>query len=145
MIKLTQSRLNRGERTLEILKQGVNQPMPVEHQVVSLYTVLKDMLMIFRYRTFVVLKKNFLAYVDANKPEILASIRDTKDLTADNEKALVEAIKTFQEKLCSVGLTISSTFELQAVRAGCGSKKKRGIAGLSFGSQIRQQGGETSG
>ena len=39
--KVTQSRLNRGERTLEILKQGVNQPMPVERQVVSLYTVTR--------------------------------------------------------------------------------------------------------
>ena len=36
--KVTQSRLNRGKRTLEILKQGVNQPMSVERQVVSLYT-----------------------------------------------------------------------------------------------------------
>ena len=53
--------------------------------------------MIFRYRTFVVLKKSLLSYVDANKPEILASIRDTKDLTADNEKVLVEAIKTFKK------------------------------------------------
>ena len=53
--------------------------------------------MIFRYRTFVASKKNFCAYVDANHPEILRSIRDTKDLTADNEKALVEAIKTFKK------------------------------------------------
>jgi F-type H+-transporting ATPase subunit alpha len=39
----------------------------------------------------------FLAYVDANKPEIFASIRDTKDLTSDNEKVLVEAINAFKK------------------------------------------------
>ncbi|EBC6980656.1 F0F1 ATP synthase subunit alpha, partial [Salmonella enterica] len=36
--KATQARLNRGARMMEILKQGVNQPLPVEQQVVSLYT-----------------------------------------------------------------------------------------------------------
>lgn len=94
--KVTQSRLNRGERTLEILKQGVNQPLAVERQVVSLYTVTRghtDDLPVQDVRRF---EQSFLAYVDANKPEIFASIRDTKDLTSDNEKALVEAIKTFK-------------------------------------------------
>ena len=95
--KVTQSRLNRGERTLEILKQGVNQPLPVERQVVSLYTVTRghvDDIPVQDVRRF---EAGLLAYVDANKPEILASIRDTKDLTSDNEKALVEAIKTFKK------------------------------------------------
>jgi F-type H+-transporting ATPase subunit alpha len=39
--KSTQDRLSRGIRTLEILKQGVNQPMPVEKQVISIYTAIK--------------------------------------------------------------------------------------------------------
>ncbi|MBO7748685.1 F0F1 ATP synthase subunit alpha [Paenibacillus sp. MWE-103] len=94
--KVTQSRLNRGERTLEILKQGVNQPLPVERQVVSLYTVTRghtDDIPVQDVRRF---EQGLLAYVDANKPEIYASIRDTKDLTSDNEKVLVEAIKAFK-------------------------------------------------
>ncbi|MFC5647755.1 F0F1 ATP synthase subunit alpha [Paenibacillus solisilvae] len=95
--KVTQSRLNRGERTLEILKQGVNQPLPVERQVVSLYTVTRghvDDIPVQDVRRF---EEALLSYVDANKPEIFASIRDTKDLTSDNEKVLVEAIKTFKK------------------------------------------------
>ncbi|MFC4777878.1 F0F1 ATP synthase subunit alpha [Paenibacillus sp. GCM10023252] len=95
--KVTQSRLNRGERTLEILKQGVNQPLPVESQVVSLYTVTRghvDDIPVADVRRF---EAGLLDYVGANKPEILASIRDTKDLTSDNEKVLVEAIKTFKK------------------------------------------------
>ncbi|MBB3110578.1 F-type H+-transporting ATPase subunit alpha [Paenibacillus phyllosphaerae] len=94
--KVTQSRLNRGERTLEILKQGVNQPLAVERQVVSLYTVTRghvDDIPVQDVRRF---EQEFLAYVDANKPEIFASIRDTKDLTSDNEKVLVDAISTFK-------------------------------------------------
>ncbi|MBM7566536.1 F0F1 ATP synthase subunit alpha [Paenibacillus sacheonensis] len=99
--KVTQSRLNRGERTLEILKQGVNQPLPVERQVVSLYTVTRghtDDIPVQDVRRF---EAGLLAYVDGNKPEILASIRDTKDLTSDNEKALVEAIKSFKNSFAA--------------------------------------------
>jgi len=95
--KVTQSRLNRGERTLEILKQGVNQPLPVERQVVSLYTVTRghvDNIPVQDVRRF---EAEFLAYVDASKPEIFSSIRDTNDLTSDNEKVLIEAINTFKK------------------------------------------------
>ena len=99
--KVTQSRLNRGERTLEILKQGVNQPMPVERQVVSLYTVTRghlDDIPVQDVRRF---EGELLGYVDANRPEILASIRDTKDLTSDNEKVLIEAIQTFKKSFAA--------------------------------------------
>jgi len=95
--RVTQSRLDRGERTLEILKQGINAPMPVERQVVALYCVTKghvDDIPVQDVRRF---EGEFLAYVDANKPEIFASIRDTKDLTSDNEKVLVDAINSFKK------------------------------------------------
>jgi F-type H+-transporting ATPase subunit alpha len=95
--KVTQSRLNRGARTLEILKQGVNQPLSVERQVVSLYLVTKghaDDIPVQDIRRF---EAEFLAYVDANRPEIFNSIRDTNDLTADNDKALVDAIQSFKK------------------------------------------------
>lgn len=95
--KVTKSRLDRGERTLEILKQGVNQPLSVERQVVSLYLVTKgysDDIPVQDIRRF---EAEFLGYMDANRPEILASIRDTKDITADNDKALVEAILSFKK------------------------------------------------
>ncbi|MFD0714904.1 F0F1 ATP synthase subunit alpha [Paenibacillus sp. GCM10027626] len=95
--KVTQSRLNRGERTLEILKQGVNQPMPVERQVVSLYAITRghvDDIPVQDVRRF---EAELLSYLDANKAEIFASIRDTNDLTSDNEKALVEAINSFKK------------------------------------------------
>jgi len=42
--KATQAQLIRGARTTEILKQGVHQPMPVEKQVVSIYTAVKGYL-----------------------------------------------------------------------------------------------------
>jgi F-type H+-transporting ATPase subunit alpha len=95
--KVTQARLNRGIRTLEILKQGVNQPMPVERQVVSLYIVTRghtDDIPVQDVRRF---EAEFLSYLDANRPEIFASIRDTKDLTDETDKALVEAVTAFKK------------------------------------------------
>jgi F-type H+-transporting ATPase subunit alpha len=95
--KVTQARLDRGIRTLEILKQGVNQPMPVERQVVSLFLVTKghlDDIPVQDVRRF---ESEFLSYLDANRPEIFASIRDTNDLTDDNVKALVDAIGAFKK------------------------------------------------
>lgn len=95
--KVTQSRLNRGIRTLEILKQGVNQPLPVERQVVSLFIVTRghtDDIPVQDVRRF---ESEFLSYLDANRPEIYQSIRDTKDLTSETDKALVEAIGAFKK------------------------------------------------
>lgn len=95
--KVTKSRLDRGIRTLEILKQGVNQPLPVERQVVSLYIVTRghlDTIPVQDVRRF---EAEFLAYVEVNRPEIFQSIRDTKDLTADTDSALIDAIATFKK------------------------------------------------
>jgi len=94
--KSTLARLNRGARLMEILKQGVNQPLKVEQQVVSLYTAVRghlDDIPVSDIRRF---EKEFVAFLESNHPEILASIRDTKDLVADNEAALKDAISKFK-------------------------------------------------
>lgn len=94
--KSTLARLNRGARLMEILKQGVNQPLKVEQQVASLYTAVRghlDDIPVSDIRRF---EKEFLAFLERNHPEILASIRDTKDLVADNEAALKDAIAKFK-------------------------------------------------
>ncbi|WP_090116342.1 F0F1 ATP synthase subunit alpha [Cohnella sp. OV330] len=99
--KVTQSRLDRGIRTLEILKQGINVPMPLECQVVSLYLVTKghaDSVPVQDVRRF---ESEFLGYLDAQRPEILASIRDAKDILPDNDKALVEAIGAFKKSFAT--------------------------------------------
>ncbi|CAI6081923.1 ATP synthase subunit alpha [Cohnella sp. JJ-181] len=99
--KVTQARLDRGIRTLEILKQGINVPMPLERQVVSLYLVTKghaDTVPVQDIRRF---ESEFLSYLDAQRPEILASIRDTKDILPDNDKALVEAIGAFKKSFAT--------------------------------------------
>ncbi|MDQ8734088.1 MULTISPECIES: F0F1 ATP synthase subunit alpha [unclassified Paenibacillus] len=95
--KSTLARLNRGARTMEILKQDVNQPMPVEKQVISIYSAVKGHLDEIPVSDILRFEKEFHAYLDSNSPEIGQSIRDTKDIVADNEKALVDAINKFKK------------------------------------------------
>ena len=79
--KSTQARLNRGARTMEILKQGVNQPLPVEKQVVSFYTAVKGYLDEIPVQDVTSFRsKNSLRSWRRNHPEMLQSIRDTKDI-----------------------------------------------------------------
>ncbi|WP_337103902.1 F0F1 ATP synthase subunit alpha [Paenibacillus sp. YIM B09110] len=95
--KSTLARLNRGARTMEILKQDVNMPMPVEKQVISIYSAVRGHLDEIPVGDILRFEKEFHAYLDSNSPEIGKSIRDTKDLAGDNEKALVDAINKFKK------------------------------------------------
>jgi F-type H+-transporting ATPase subunit alpha len=93
----TQDRLNRGIRTLEILKQGVNQPMPVEKQVISIYTAIKGHLDDIPVQDIGRFEKDFLVFVESNHSNIFQAIRDTKDLGKDTEEALTNAIAQFKK------------------------------------------------
>ncbi|MDO3412114.1 F0F1 ATP synthase subunit alpha [Saccharibacillus sp. CPCC 101409] len=95
--KSTLSRLNRGARMMEILKQGVNQPLAVEQQVVSLYTAVKGLLDDIPVGDVRRFEREFLAFMSSEHQAVLDSIVQTKDLTADNEKALVAAIEQFKK------------------------------------------------
>lgn len=99
--KSTLARLNRGARMMEVLKQGVNQPLSVEHQVLSLYTAVKGYLDDIPVKDVKRFEKEFLAYMDSSAAEVAQSIRDTKDLTADNEAALKAAIDKFKRGFAS--------------------------------------------
>ncbi|MNZ63624.1 ATP synthase subunit alpha [compost metagenome] len=95
--KSTQARLTRGSRMMEILKQGVNQPLAVEEQVVSLYTAVKgylDDIPLGDIRRF---ESEFLSFVKSQHADVLQSITDTKDLVADNEAKLKEIIEKFKK------------------------------------------------
>lgn len=95
--KSTQARLTRGSRMMEILKQGVNQPLAVEEQVVSLYTAVKgylDDIPLGDIRRF---ESEFLSFVKSQHADVLQSIIDTKDLVADNEAKLKEVIEKFKK------------------------------------------------
>ncbi|MCM3040980.1 F0F1 ATP synthase subunit alpha [Paenibacillus motobuensis] len=99
--KSTQARLTRGSRMMEILKQGIHQPLAVEEQVISLYTAVKGYLDDIELADVRRFESEFLSFVKSQHDEVLQSIRDTKDLTADNEEKLKEIIEKFKRGFAS--------------------------------------------
>nr|5IK2_A Chain A, ATP synthase subunit alpha [Caldalkalibacillus thermarum TA2.A1]5IK2_B Chain B, ATP synthase subunit alpha [Caldalkalibacillus thermarum TA2.A1]5IK2_C Chain C, ATP synthase subunit alpha [Caldalkalibacillus thermarum TA2.A1]5IK2_I Chain I, ATP synthase subunit alpha [Caldalkalibacillus thermarum TA2.A1]5IK2_J Chain J, ATP synthase subunit alpha [Caldalkalibacillus thermarum TA2.A1]5IK2_K Chain K, ATP synthase subunit alpha [Caldalkalibacillus thermarum TA2.A1] len=93
--KATQAKLNRGERTVEILKQDEHKPMPVEEQVISIYAVTNgfmDDIPVEDVRRF---EEELLSFMRANKDSLLDHIRQTGELP--DTKELDAAIEEFKK------------------------------------------------
>jgi F-type H+/Na+-transporting ATPase subunit alpha len=91
----TQRLLARGARLTELLKQPQFAPVPVEEQVVAIFAGTRgyldkvDIAQVTRY------ERAMLSDLRAKAPHILAALRDKRELTADNEKALVTFLDDF--------------------------------------------------
>ena len=105
----TQAKLNRGRRTVEILKQDLHAPLAVEKQVMILYALTHGFLDSIPVDEILRFEQEFFDFLDQEKPEILAEITETKDLP-DSEK-LDAAIVAFKEIFLPMGVTSSSTDE----------------------------------
>jgi len=93
----TRRQLERGARTVEILKQGQFEPMSVEAQVMSIYAVSNgylDTLPVSKVRDW---EKGFLAFMKTQFPQVGDKIRTEKALSKDNEAELKRAIEAFQK------------------------------------------------
>ncbi|WP_066188085.1 MULTISPECIES: F0F1 ATP synthase subunit alpha [Gracilibacillus] len=92
--KATQAKLNRGERTVEVLKQGLHKPLVVEKQVMIIYALTKGFLDEIPVVDITRFEEEFMTWLDNNKPELLASIRDTGALPdADEMNGAIESFK----------------------------------------------------
>ena len=94
--KSSQQRLNRGKRTVEILKQGQYDPMSVEEQVVVIYAAVNgyiDDLDVEKVQRF---EREYMKFMKAEKADILNTIRDSKVLDKATEEKLKAAIDEFK-------------------------------------------------
>lgn len=96
--KDTKERLAQGERIVEVLKQGRNSPLSVEHQVIIIYAVVNNYLKKIAVEDISEFEKDLFDYIDSAHPDITQSIRDTKDLTKENEENLKTALGLYVEK-----------------------------------------------
>ncbi|WP_416147759.1 F0F1 ATP synthase subunit alpha [Salipaludibacillus sp. HK11] len=94
----TQAKLNRGARTVEVLKQGLNQPLTVEKQVFILFALTKGLLDDVEVDDIRRFELEMYTFLDHNRKELLAQIKDTGTLAdeADMKNAIEEFKKTFQ-------------------------------------------------
>ncbi len=94
----TQNLLARGARLTELLKQPQFSPMPVEEQVVSIYTGTKgylDKIPVGKVGEF---ERRMLAELRAQHPDVLSGIRDSREMKPDVEKSLVAFLDTFSKQ-----------------------------------------------
>jgi F-type H+-transporting ATPase subunit alpha len=97
--KATQAQLNRGQRLVELLKQGQFSPLPFSKQILIIFAgtsgVLDDM-PVNQVRDF---EKELYKYVDATNPGLLNTIMEKKvlddNLKADMTKIIKEAKQQF--------------------------------------------------
>ncbi|KQU58458.1 F0F1 ATP synthase subunit alpha [Rossellomorea marisflavi] len=93
--KATQAKLNRGARTVEVLKQDLNKPLTVEKQVMIFYALTRghlDDIPVADIRRF---EGEMLSWLDHNHKELLDQIRTTKGLPEDS--AMAAAIDGFKK------------------------------------------------
>ena len=89
----TKARLAQGARIVEILKQNRNTPVDVELQVCIIYAVVNDLLADVPVERIGEFESALFNYLTVQRPAILENIRDTKQLTKENEALLREAIQ----------------------------------------------------
>ena len=91
----TQKLLARGARLTELLKQPQYQPMPIEEQVASIFAGTQGFLDSVDTKDVVRYEAAMLSFLRSDKPKILATIRDTKQLDDDTAAALKDALTEF--------------------------------------------------
>jgi F-type H+-transporting ATPase subunit alpha len=88
----TQNELARGQRLREMLKQAQNAPIPVEEQVVVIYTGINgylDDVPVADVRGFILKLRGF---IKSTVPTLLTTIKSEKKLSPESEESLKKAI-----------------------------------------------------
>ncbi len=91
----TQAKLNRGRRTVEVLKQPLHKPLPVEDEVLILYALTHGFLDAIPVPDIQRYELELYDYFASNYNDLLDVIRTTGDLP--EEAKLNEALKNFNE------------------------------------------------
>jgi F-type H+-transporting ATPase subunit alpha len=95
----TQKTLTRGEKLVEILKQGQYSPVPVEEQVMMIHAGTSgalDQVPTARVQDF---EKSFLEYMRDAKPEVGQAILETGKLSDEGKAAIEAGAQTVRQQM----------------------------------------------
>lgn len=90
----TKKRLAQGERIVEVLKQGEQQPIPVQNQVMIIHAVTNDLLADIPVNNIARFEKELYEYVNMHYPQIGKKILEAGDFAQE----LTNAINEFKTK-----------------------------------------------
>ncbi len=91
----TRNLLARGARLTELLKQPQYQPMPVEEQVVSIFTGVRGYLDTLPVERIGAFERQMLSELRAAKGGILEAIRNDREIKPETEKQLIAFLDGF--------------------------------------------------
>ena len=93
----TRERLAQGERIREMLKQPQYKPMPVEYQIIIIYTATKKYLLDIPVENVLRFQDELFEFIDTKYSEIPEEIRTKKEMSAELEEKLVNVITEFKK------------------------------------------------
>lgn len=91
----TAKKLERGKRTVEVLKQDQNKPLPVEHQVLIIYALTRGYLDDIPVEDITRFEAEIIEWTKGNANDIFTEIRETGGLPADEK--FEKAINAFKQ------------------------------------------------
>lgn len=92
----TRQQIERGRRTVEVLKQKQYDTMDVAHQVCILYAVTNGYLDDVEVPAVPEWEQKFHKYLNTAQKKLLAEIHEKKELTAEIEVAIKKAVEDFK-------------------------------------------------
>ncbi len=92
----TQQKLNRGKRTVEVLKQGAHKPLPVEYQVVILFALAHGALDDIPIERLAEYERGLYEYMETQHKILLEDIRTTGNLP--DEEQFFHAVYDFNDQ-----------------------------------------------
>ena len=93
----TKAQIERGRRTVEILKQGQYEPMTVEHQVAILYALANGYIDDVEVEKIKNWENDFHKFMDAQAKDVIQMISEKKELSDEIVSKLDKSIKEFKE------------------------------------------------
>jgi len=96
--KESKAQLARGDRLMEVLKQGQYKPMTVEEQIVSLYVAVENHLAdlaLPQVRPFV---EEWLRFIHSEHEEITKALVEKREITDEIRSLLEKAVVEFKER-----------------------------------------------
>lgn len=95
----TQKQLKRGQILVEVLKQGVHVPMPVEEQIVSIYLATSGILDTLDLKHVKEAEHLVLDTIRKKYPSVLKGLREAKKITPEIEKEMKSAMEATVKQL----------------------------------------------
>ena len=95
--KSSQAQLARGQRLIEILKQDQYQPLSVEKQVLIIFAAVNGFVDSVEIDLIRQWEADLYKFVDANHADVLAAIKEKKQIDDELRAAIEAALKAFKQ------------------------------------------------